>query len=37
MEHFPRRDVVQLQIGTIASGGGAIHCSTHDQSGRPAA
>ncbi|MFJ8214775.1 agmatine deiminase family protein [Streptomyces sp. NPDC096033] len=36
-EHFPRRDVVQVQIDTIASGGGGIHCSTHDQPGKPAA
>ncbi|MER5886266.1 agmatine deiminase family protein [Streptomyces sp. NPDC001941] len=36
-EHFPKRDVVQVQIDTIASGGGGIHCSTHDQPGRPAA
>lgn len=35
-EHFPDRDVVQVQIDTIASGGG-IHCSTHDQPGKPAA
>lgn len=36
-EHFPRRDVVPIPIDTIASGGGGIHCSTHDQPGRPAA
>lgn len=36
-EHFPDRDVVQLRIDTIASGGGAIHCATHDQPGKPAA
>ncbi|MEU6880424.1 agmatine deiminase family protein [Streptomyces sp. NPDC046712] len=36
-EHFPKRDIVQLQIDTIASGGGGIHCSTHDQPGKPAA
>ncbi|MGW6394193.1 agmatine deiminase family protein [Streptomyces sp. NPDC055103] len=36
-EHFPQRDIVQVQIDTIASGGGGIHCSTHDQPGRPAA
>ncbi|MCX5206459.1 agmatine deiminase family protein [Streptomyces sp. NBC_00237] len=36
-EHFPRRDVVQVTIDTIASGGGGIHCSTHDQPGKPAA
>lgn len=36
-EHFPKRDVVMVQIDTIASGGGGIHCSTHDQPGRPAA
>ncbi|MFJ3582418.1 agmatine/peptidylarginine deiminase [Streptomyces sp. NPDC090127] len=33
-EHFPDRDVVQVQIDTIASGGGGIHCATHDQPGR---
>ncbi|MFF4647928.1 agmatine deiminase family protein [Streptomyces sp. NPDC001389] len=36
-EHFPKRDVVQVEIDTIASGGGGIHCSTHDQPGKPAA
>ncbi|MFE1791025.1 agmatine deiminase family protein [Streptomyces sp. NPDC059525] len=36
-EHFPKREVVQVQIDTIASGGGGIHCSTHDQPGKPAA
>ncbi|MEU3482655.1 agmatine/peptidylarginine deiminase [Streptomyces sp. NPDC033754] len=36
-EHFPDRDVVQVRIDTIASGGGGIHCSTHDQPGKPAA
>ncbi|MFF1409242.1 agmatine/peptidylarginine deiminase [Streptomyces sp. NPDC058289] len=36
-EHFPKRDVVPVAIDTIASGGGGIHCSTHDQPGRPAA
>ncbi|MFI1200654.1 agmatine deiminase family protein [Streptomyces sp. NPDC020883] len=35
-EQFPRRDVVQVKIDTIASGGGGIHCSTHDQPGKPA-
>ncbi|MGA5324023.1 agmatine deiminase family protein [Streptomyces seoulensis] len=34
-EHFPKRDVVQVQIDTIASGGGGIHCSTHDEPGKP--
>ncbi|KUN00064.1 peptidyl-arginine deiminase [Streptomyces yokosukanensis] len=34
-EHFPKRDVVQVAIDTIASGGGGIHCSTHDQPGKP--
>ncbi|WJV51152.1 agmatine deiminase family protein [Streptomyces flavofungini] len=34
-EHFPKRDVVQVEIDTIASGGGGIHCSTHDQPGEP--
>lgn len=36
-EQFPKRDVVQLQIDTIASGGGGIHCATHDEPGKPAA
>ncbi|MFH9725758.1 agmatine/peptidylarginine deiminase [Streptomyces sp. NPDC017254] len=36
-EHFPKRDVVQIQIDTIASGGGGIHCATHEQPGKPAA
>ncbi|WP_329126943.1 agmatine deiminase family protein [Streptomyces sp. NBC_01465] len=35
-EHFPERDVVQVRIDTIASGGGGIHCSTHDEPGKPA-
>lgn len=30
-EHFSDREVVQLDIDTIASGGGGIHCATHDQ------
>ncbi|MFB6874926.1 agmatine deiminase family protein [Streptomyces sp. NPDC056323] len=34
-EHFPKRDIVQVQIDTIASGGGGIHCSTHDEPGKP--
>ncbi|MFJ7984142.1 agmatine/peptidylarginine deiminase [Streptomyces sp. NPDC096351] len=36
-DQFPDREVVQVQIDTIASGGGGIHCATHDQPGRPAA
>lgn len=36
-EHFPKRDVVPVAIDMIASGGGGIHCSTHDQPGKPAA
>ncbi|WP_441251805.1 agmatine deiminase family protein [Kitasatospora sp. McL0602] len=36
-EHFPGRDIVPLKIDNIASGGGGIHCSTHDQPGKPAA
>ncbi|MER7988850.1 agmatine deiminase family protein [Streptomyces noursei] len=35
-DHFPQRDVVPVKIDTIASGGGGIHCSTHDQPGKPA-
>ncbi|MFD5699833.1 agmatine deiminase family protein [Streptomyces lasiicapitis] len=34
-EHFPKRDIVQVSIDTIASGGGGIHCSTHDEPGKP--
>lgn len=34
-EHFPKRDVVPVRIDTIASGGGGIHCATHDQPGEP--
>ncbi|MGW4133949.1 agmatine deiminase family protein [Amycolatopsis japonica] len=34
-EHFPGREVVPVTIPTIASGGGGIHCSTHDQPGQP--
>ncbi|MFJ7905685.1 agmatine/peptidylarginine deiminase [Kitasatospora sp. NPDC096204] len=30
-DQFPDREIVPLQIDTIASGGGGIHCSTHDQ------
>ncbi|MFC4330376.1 agmatine/peptidylarginine deiminase [Streptomyces andamanensis] len=36
-EQYPDRDIVQVEIDTIASGGGGIHCSTHDQPGKPAA
>ncbi|MGW6706343.1 agmatine deiminase family protein [Streptomyces sp. NPDC054956] len=36
-EHFPKREVVMVAIDTIASGGGGIHCSTHDEPGKPAA
>ncbi|MFD9722628.1 agmatine deiminase family protein [Streptomyces sp. NPDC059072] len=35
-EHFPKRDIVPVKIDTIASGGGGIHCSTHEQPGKPA-
>ncbi|MEV0114981.1 agmatine deiminase family protein [Streptomyces sp. NPDC050844] len=34
-EHFPKRDIVQINIDTIASGGGGIHCATHDEPGEP--
>ncbi|MER7673874.1 agmatine deiminase family protein [Kitasatospora sp. NPDC096128] len=30
-DQFPDREIVPVQIDTIASGGGGIHCSTHDQ------
>ncbi|WP_406864762.1 agmatine deiminase family protein [Streptomyces sp. HUAS MG47] len=36
-EHFPKRDIVPVSIDTIATGGGGIHCATHDQPGKPAA
>ncbi|MFF0739284.1 agmatine/peptidylarginine deiminase [Streptomyces sp. NPDC004111] len=36
-DHFPKREIVPVKIDTIASGGGGIHCSTHDQPGKPAA
>lgn len=35
-DHFPGRDIVPVQIDYIASGGGGIHCATHDQPGPPA-
>lgn len=28
---FPRREIVPVQIRALASGGGGIHCATHDQ------
>ncbi|MFD5086293.1 agmatine/peptidylarginine deiminase [Kitasatospora sp. NPDC058406] len=34
-DHFPGRDIVQVRIDGIASGGGGIHCSTRDQPGKP--
>ncbi|MGW4650401.1 agmatine deiminase family protein [Kitasatospora sp. NPDC004289] len=34
-DHFPGREVVPVVIDNIASGGGGIHCSTHDQPGTP--
>ncbi|WP_369184807.1 agmatine/peptidylarginine deiminase [Streptomyces sp. Y1] len=30
-DQFPDREIVPVRIDTIASGGGGIHCSTHDQ------
>jgi agmatine deiminase len=30
-EHFPGRDIVQLNIDAIAAGGGGIHCTTQQQ------
>lgn len=36
-EHFPDRDIVPVVIDTVASGGGGIHCATHDQPGKPVA
>ncbi|MER6023312.1 agmatine deiminase family protein [Streptomyces anulatus] len=34
-EQFPDRDIVPVVIDTVASGGGGIHCATHDQPGKP--
>ncbi|MFF2277528.1 agmatine deiminase family protein [Agromyces sp. NPDC058126] len=34
-EQFPDRDIVPIAIDTIASGGGGIHCATHDLPGEP--
>ncbi|MFE4618329.1 agmatine deiminase family protein [Streptomyces sp. NPDC056747] len=36
-EQFPERDIVQVSIDTIATGGGGIHCATHEQPGKPVA
>ncbi|MFB9520236.1 agmatine deiminase family protein [Streptomyces cremeus] len=36
-DHFPQREIVQVRIDTVAAGGGGIHCSTHDQPGKPPA
>ncbi|MGW0516052.1 agmatine deiminase family protein [Crossiella sp. NPDC003009] len=30
-EHFPGREMVPVVINAIATGGGGIHCATHDQ------
>ncbi|MFJ6532664.1 agmatine deiminase family protein [Microbacterium sp. NPDC091662] len=34
-DHFPDREIVSLDIDTVASGGGGIHCATHDLPGTP--
>lgn len=34
-DHFPDREIVPLNIDTVASGGGGIHCATHDVPGTP--
>lgn len=34
-DHFPDREIVALNIDTVASGGGGIHCATHDLPGTP--
>jgi agmatine deiminase len=34
---FPGRDIVQLNIDNIASGGGGIHCATQSQPAVPPA
>lgn len=34
-EQYPEREIVPLSIDTIASGGGGIHCATHDLPGEP--
>ncbi|OPC76595.1 peptidyl-arginine deiminase [Embleya scabrispora] len=36
-DHFPTRDIVPVRIDVIASGGGGIHCATHDQPTAPVA
>lgn len=34
-ERLPGREIVPVKIPAIASGGGGIHCATHDQPGQP--
>ncbi|MFE6734727.1 agmatine deiminase family protein [Microbacterium sp. NPDC057650] len=34
-DEFPDREIVPVRIDTIASGGGGIHCATHDLPGTP--
>jgi agmatine deiminase len=34
-EQFTDREVVSVAIDVIASGGGGIHCATHDLPGNP--
>ncbi|KAL1918113.1 uncharacterized protein VTP21DRAFT_3379 [Calcarisporiella thermophila] len=34
-ECYPGRDIVPVEIDTLASGGGGIHCATHDQPETP--
>ncbi|KNY05933.1 agmatine deiminase family protein [Microbacterium sp. GCS4] len=34
-DHFPDREMVPLAIDAVASGGGGIHCATHDLPGAP--
>ncbi|NUS56212.1 MAG: agmatine deiminase family protein [Streptomycetaceae bacterium] len=35
-DHFPGREIVPVPIDAVASGGGGIHCATHDQPAAPA-
>ncbi|MCF2527466.1 agmatine deiminase family protein [Yinghuangia soli] len=34
-EHFPGREIVPVRIDAVASGGGGIHCATHDVPAAP--
>lgn len=34
-DHFPEREIVPVAIDSVASGGGGIHCATHNMPGVP--